>query len=79
MTKCPTCGQTTKTTTSKQIQVDGVVYSSYNKAAKHIVSMEAEFGNTRQTATISREISTFVNSTKEERIMYGMYKIERVS
>lgn len=78
MDKCPTCGQVIKTTKSKRVKVDSVVYESYNLAAKYIVSEELKLGNIRQVATVSKEISRFVSSSKEEHIMYNVYKIERV-
>ena len=72
------CVRLAKPTTGSSVIVNGRDFTSYNSAASYIESSERLLGIKRSSATISKEISRFVRSSRDSYSMYGKYDIKKV-
>lgn len=59
----------------KPITVDGKLYPTAGAAAYYIVTEESKLGNTKNKATISKELRRFLQGKREPWEMYGRYTI----
>jgi len=61
--------------TGKPVKVNGIEFNSCGAAAQYIVDKEAEEGNYRNKATISKELRRYVAGKRGPWAMYDMYQV----
>lgn len=61
--------------TGKAITIDGIKFNSAGAGAQYIVDAETSLGNTRNKATISKELRRFLQGKRDAWLMYDTYSI----
>ena len=59
--------------TGKAIRVNGIEYESAGSAARYIVEEENKIGNSRNRATVSKELRKYLNGKRSSDTMYERY------